>query len=265
MAPENTKPQPPKESGRKEKKPRHRSPNYPSMNLGKALEKAKELYDIYKVNSVPEGTAHETWGNSRFGSQGLLCVAALKAFGLIQVDGSGKGRRVVISEQARRILLDADDREELLKQAALLPPLHKELWDYYEGFLPKNDADLRKYLLLEKNFNEQSVDYFIAQFRATIALTKLESGNKLSEDETNGKQKTSLLPGEGPQMGESMVTDPKISQPGKQESPSLTRDYTIPRKEQRLAILRLEYPVTQEDINQIAKWLELMKGTIAED
>jgi hypothetical protein len=40
------------------------------------------------------------------------------------------------------------------------------------------------------------------------------------------------------------------------------RDFSIPRKGQRLAILRLEFPVTTEDIKQITDWLNLMKNTL---
>ncbi|MCX6827810.1 MAG: hypothetical protein NT002_00775 [candidate division Zixibacteria bacterium] len=248
----------------KVKKARHRSPNYPSLSLTKALEKVKQIYDVYKTNWIPERTAHETWGNAAFGSQGLLSIAALKAYGLIQVDGTGKDRKISISETSRRILLDPDESDDLLSQCALLPPIHKEIWDYYSGFLPKNDNDLRKYLLLEKHFNELSVDSFIAQLRSTIALTKPESDVKLSKDEQDEEKSPDkgVIP-----MGESLLTktetEPKsVISP---KSDSLTRDYTIPRKGQKLAILRLEYPITKDDIEQITKWLELMRGTITEE
>ena len=92
-----------------------------------------------------------------------------------------------MSDAARRILLDAKDRDILLRQAALSPPIHKELWEHYGGFLPERDEDLKKYLLVEKNFNQQSVDGFIAQFRASIALTNLVQGDMLQEDKKEEK------------------------------------------------------------------------------
>lgn len=169
----------------KPKKPKHRSPNFPSLNLEKALEKTKEIFESYKTSWVPERAAHEFWGNAAYGSQGLLCTAALKAYGLIQVDGSGKNRRISVSEPARRILLKDDNYDNLLKETALLPPLHRELWNHYEGFLPASDESFRKYLLIEKNFNEKSVDSFIAQFRSTIALTGLEKGDIFPPEDGN--------------------------------------------------------------------------------
>lgn len=254
------------ESGAKKKIPRHRSPNFPSINLGKALEKADQLFRIYKMTVMPERAAHEAWENAAYGSQALLTVAALKAFGLIETEGSAKERKIQISENARLILLDDDNKNTLLKDAALLPPIHREIWDHFDGFIPKKDDDLRKYLLIQKKFNEKSVDHFIAQFRATIDLTKLEPTPKIGDENTAGDKDKPPVGGKDSPMGESLdntIVDPganklKVGQP-------LIKDYSIPRKGQKQAILRLEYPVTQEDIEQIEKWLKLMGSTLEDE
>jgi hypothetical protein len=241
-----------------DKKVRHRSPNYPAITLGKALERTKQLHDVYRTVPIPERKAHEIWGYRPLGGQGLICTAALKAFGLIQAEGSGEDRKVAVSDAARRILLDAKDRDILLRQAALSPPIHKELWEHYGGFLPERDEDLKKYLLVEKNFNQQSVDGFIAQFRASIALTNLVQGDMLQEDKKEEKIISSNI-GENLAMGQSVTLTavPK-------DSSGLIRDYIIPRKGQRLAVLRLEFPATKADIDLIKSWLELMAGTLEE-
>lgn len=52
------------------------------------------------------------------------------------------------------------------------------------------------------------------------------------------------------------------------ETPGLTvimRDYSIPRRGQKTAIIRLEHPLTKDDIEQIRKWLELMENTLTDD
>lgn len=241
----------------KSKKARHRSPNFPALSLEKAVDRAKELYDSFKLNSIPERAVHEKWRYAAFGSQGLLCVAALKAYGLIIIEGSGKQRKIAISETGRRIILNAADREGLLKEAALLPPISKEIWEHFDGFLPKKDEDLRSYLVVEKRFNEQSVARFISDFRDTIAFTKLDSGS-ISETE-----------GQLPPMGEGLNTPQVKVQPLTPVTPSQVApqflDFIIPRKGQRLAILRLEFPVTKEDVEQITAWLDLMKNTLEDD
>jgi hypothetical protein len=78
-------------------------------------------------------------------------------------------------------------RGPLLQISALSPTLHAELWNKYkaEG-LPPNDV-IRHYLVFERNFNPDSVDGFIAQFRDTIAYAKLDASGKIeapSESET---------------------------------------------------------------------------------
>jgi len=43
-----------------------------------------------------------------------------------------------------------------------------------------------------------------------------------------------------------------------------TRDYLIPRKQQRLAILRLEYPISKDDIVRLHKWIDLLDASTDE-
>jgi hypothetical protein len=80
-----------------------------------------------------------------------------------------------------RIIRNAPDRSDLLKAAALKPTLHRELWDYFreKGGIPPDDL-LRHYLVWERpepRFNEKSVGGFIADFRATLKLAKLDAGD----------------------------------------------------------------------------------------
>lgn len=44
-----------------------------------------------------------------------------------------------------------------------------------------------------------------------------------------------------------------------------TRDYCIPRVESRLALLRLEHPVSKHDLDQIGKWLDLLKDSLEDE
>lgn len=46
---------------------------------------------------------------------------------------------------------------------------------------------------------------------------------------------------------------------------SVVKDYSIPRKGNRTAIIRLEHPVTRDDLNQISTWLKLMENTITSE
>src|SRR5262245_39052354 len=159
------------------KRTKHRSPNYPAIGLAEAVKRVGEVHEKYKRAQVPINLAQELWGYRAHGGAGNQAVAALKAYGLLEVDGDGKNRRVRVSEPAYRILLNSPDRVDQLKKAAVAPPIHRELWDRFkdEG-LPQELV--RHYLLFDREegtFNVDSVDGFIGDFRASLEYAGLLS------------------------------------------------------------------------------------------
>src|ERR1700730_12502522 len=112
--------------------PRHRSPNYPLFELEKAVERTKQLYGSYKMYKAPIAILGERWGYKALSAALKQAVAAVKAYGLISVEGEGPARQIGVTERGRWIVLNAPDRDQLLKKAALGPSLFKALWDKYE-------------------------------------------------------------------------------------------------------------------------------------
>lgn len=45
----------------------------------------------------------------------------------------------------------------------------------------------------------------------------------------------------------------------------LIRDFQIPRRDNKLAILRLEFPISKRDIAHLKKWLEILENTLEPD
>jgi hypothetical protein len=164
------------------KKSKHRSPNYPAIGLEKAIERAQTIKEEAGRNFMPVSVAHNLWGYKK--GAGDQQVAALKAFGLVETQGESDKRQIKLSEKGWRILGEAPDRAALLKEAALKPGIHREIWDKYSGELPKSDAIIRDWLVWDKGFNQSFVDAFIAQFRATIAFVNLSLSDKVAPDET---------------------------------------------------------------------------------
>lgn len=168
---------------RKVGQPRHRSPNYPFINLEKAIERTRQIYEADRRHDVPIKVVNEKrWEYKPGSSQGDQTLAALRAFGLVEITGAGDKRMVRISERAYRILAGATDAAERIKDAALSPTLHGELWQKYgtEG-LPSSDV-IRNYLLFEREagrFNEDVVDAFIDRFKETISFANLDSSDKI--------------------------------------------------------------------------------------
>jgi hypothetical protein len=184
----------------KPKLPKHRSPNYPLIGLEKALERARTIQDQARNHFAPINVVYQLWKyKTGLGDQTL---AALKAFGLAEIKGEKGARQVRLTEAAQRILGNALNRDELLKNSALRPELHRELWQKYNGDLPA-DSIIRNYLVferLDRKFNKETVDGFIAQFRATIAFAKItlsdkvDNGEKSIEEEESPNQQTIMNP-----------------------------------------------------------------------
>lgn len=151
-----------------------RSPSFPFISLPEALERARAFYEKEHRHETEPEVAVRHWGYSPRSSGGNQTLAALRAFGLLEMVGEGKVR---LTEKAVRILLDereeSPERGQLLRQAALSPALHARIWERYKGVLP-SDATLRLYLVADEGFNERSVDEFIAELKETLEHAEIE-------------------------------------------------------------------------------------------
>lgn len=177
-----------KSEGTKEQKPKTRSPNFPAVSLKKAVDLTGQLYDEYKKHEARINLVHKLWGYKEHGSAASRAIAAVNAFGLIEVSGVGIAKKVRVSDYGERVYEGAPDHEKILKKAALLPPIHLKLWTHFNGDIP-NDELLRDYLLWEHKpqFNKLSVSSFISEFRETISFAKLGSSEIIEEEEAETK------------------------------------------------------------------------------
>lgn len=169
--------------------PKTRSPNFPAIDLEKALGYVRKLYEKAQRHPMPiSDVLKDVWDLSPTGSTGKQAVGAMRAFGLIDVDGSGKSRSAKISEDAFKILNDHSDKEGLIRAAALLPRVHKAVWDKLggsQGLAP--DQTIRQYLLFshDPRFNEASIGAFISQFRATLSFAGVDGSVSMPASETD--------------------------------------------------------------------------------
>jgi len=155
---------------------KHRSPNYPVIGLRKAVERAGELSEKYKRSTVPIHLVQELWGYKAHSGAGNQCVAALKAFGLIEVDGDAKNRRIRLSDAANRILGGSADRADLIKKAVLGPALYAELWDKYKDNEFPDRTLVEHYLKWDRRegtFNPDAIAPFMANFLDSLRYAKL--------------------------------------------------------------------------------------------
>jgi hypothetical protein len=137
--------------------------------LREAVERARLLYDAVRRSPASVEAAVETWGYSSKSSGGKQTIAALRAFGLLEGEGS-----VRLTDRAVHILLDdgSAERDWLLRQAALSPPVYSRLWERYGPDLP-SDKGLQTHLVLEMEFNENAVGDVIRGYKETLDFAKM--------------------------------------------------------------------------------------------
>lgn len=155
-----------------------RSPSFPFISLPGAIHRARELYAAERRNLVSADVAVAHWGYSPKSSGGKQTIAALRAYGLLEEVG-GKLR---LTDRAQHILVrepGSSERSDLLRQAAVSPPLFSKLWERYGADLP-SDKSLRSYLVLDLKVNESSVEDLLRSYKETLEDAGWISGGATS-------------------------------------------------------------------------------------
>ena len=154
---------------------RQRSPSYPAISISEAIDRARTLYDAEHRSPAPWQTVVEHWGYKANGGGGQTTIAALKKYGLIAYEGSGKNRKARLTDLAVNILLDKRDppteRDAAVREAALTPTIHKELWKKTRQ--GSSRQSIEHFLTVDRNFAERAAATLIKQFDETISYAKL--------------------------------------------------------------------------------------------
>lgn len=167
---------------------KHRSPNYPAISLQRAIALADAIHSRDRMAKIPIAVAHDRLKVKRHSGLGNQLIAAMKAYGLLKVDGTGEKREVQLTERAHRIVLKASDRGEMIQKAALEPAINKKLWGKYGPTgLPQNDV-LREYLIWDLKFNPDTVASFIKDFSDTVRFAKLADEDIIKTEDDLAEQ-----------------------------------------------------------------------------
>ena len=252
------------------KKTKMRSPAYPGINLETALKRAAALYKNERRNEVPYPVAVSHWGFGAKSSGGLVSVAALKSFGLLQdVERGAAGRVVKLSDLGFQILLDerpdSEERAAAIKRAALLPKAHAAIWRKYGTTEGVSDANLKHDLVFNFKFNENIVEEFIKEYKDTIRFAKLADSDTIStgledkdqeEEETDGVEKMQ----ETPSPQQFARKDPPAP-PAKQQAGRIPVGNEIPVAADCVMGVNATGRVTQGGIDKLIAYLQLIKGS----
>lgn len=155
-----------------------RSTSYPSITLEEAVKRAEQFWNAEKKNAAPVEAAVTHWNYSLKSSGGKLVVAALISYGLMIGSGSNQGRQVQLTTRALDILLsliDSTERIKALQEAVKAPKIYNDLLTKWDAANLPSDHTIKSFLIKDKDFNANTVDAFIKDFRASVSYAKLGS------------------------------------------------------------------------------------------
>lgn len=180
-----------------------RSPNYPALTLEKSLILTQTLLDRYARHPIAWEVATKALGYTPKSSSGKQAMAALAAYGLIQVEGLGAEKKIAVSELAFKILADKRafslEREAAIKEAALNPSIFQKIIERYPKSLPADDA-LEYDMVFTYKFNKASVHDFITLFRETLGFAKIYESDIIGDENMTPEAPIQEFPGDKPIM-----------------------------------------------------------------
>lgn len=238
-----------------QKKAKDRSPNYPGIDLGTAIEKARILREKEGKQYAPVEAALHHWGYVPKSSGGLVTLSALKKFGLTDERGKGTNREIKLSDLALRILLDdredSVERMQAIQEAALNPIIHRKLWEDYGGELPSHQTLLLK-LRKDEGFTDNAAEDLIKEFERTIELAKLKKPDIISgqkEDKSTSKKEDFMT-----FMSSDLRNDPKQL--------SKTIEIPIPLSTNEWVKIQASYPLSEKSWKQMFNILNAYKPSL---
>jgi hypothetical protein len=246
------------EAGKRRAK-RGRSPSYPGISLAAAIDRARTVWEHEKRNATPVRVMMKHWGYTNpAGGLAAVTFSALKKFGLVEDEGSGPDRLAKLTELAFEILNNPHP-EQAVREAALRPPIHRELWEQYATELPSGES--LKWTLLQRGFTESGASEFIREYRETIAFARLNGGTpKGAADADHEELEDEKPPAERPG---SRQTPPNPRNRGGMRGNVLT--IPVPVIGGSPVTIEGEFPITEAAWDQFMAVLGAMKpGLVAE-
>jgi len=265
---------PPNGTAGKSKKTR--SPAYPGIDLQEALTKA----EIARKNIGKDGANIDTilhhWDFTPKSGMGLVALSALLKFGLMADEGKGDARKAHLTPTALKILLDerpeSPERLALIREAALMPTIHKTLWTRYQGALP-SDSTLRTYLRTELDFQDRGANELIEEFKKTLVFARLPESGSMSpkaEDKTKPDGEPKMVPPKTFATDSEVETTKKSQDQSRKPEDQTMRTLQIALTNAPWAMVQVPYPMSKEDWAELMSWFEahaspLTKGAVKPD
>jgi hypothetical protein len=248
-----------------------RSPSYPGIDLGLALQRARELWEHEHHYAANVETVLGHWGYGAKSGGGYAALAALKSFGLVVDEGSGDSRTASLTRLAQDIITTESEYERgrLTKKAALAPKAHADLWAKYQAQLP-SDQTMVLFLIREQGFTPNGASELVSEWKRTMAFANLTANtDTLSPNGDDDPEH-----GHGP-TGGATLTPPAVidDQQGRQHDlpkPLSKQDFAearathtvqVPYGLGKFALLQAEFPMSEAEWQAMMSVLTAMKDS----
>ncbi len=246
-----------------------RSPNFPSLSLQQALDKAGVLNSRVGTSDVALDAAVRLWGLKPRTGAANLTVAALKAYGLTETTRKSGEVHIRLTTMGLNLLKrpDGPERNRELKEVALKPTALRKLWAEYGGG-PLDDGVAFHFLTVtnDPRFTDGGARQLLRVYRSNLSFANLAGSAILSEgdgdDAPESRETASRLNPESgrPSPSESSPRRPIMqtalahgAQPSKQFSFDVTEGQCY---------VQVPAPLSDESIEVFEGWLDLIKKQV---
>ncbi|MGE3967322.1 MAG: hypothetical protein AB7F08_03725 [Dongiaceae bacterium] len=167
---------------------RPRSPNYPAISLGKAIEAVRPVLKRENRNKMSTLVLAKHLGSNALNGRVLARIGALRSYGLIE--GPGDGLR--ISDDAVDLLIapeNSSERQSALERCAFRPSIFKKLREDSPDLLAPPSIENLRFSLIKEGFTEGAAGRAAKSYLATIGLVTGNASlyDSAEEDEEAGE------------------------------------------------------------------------------
>jgi hypothetical protein len=180
---------------------RDRSPAYPIIPLGPALERLAQFEAHFKRSAARPEKVGDAWG-IKAKAYADRTAAALRYFGLLEYQGAGGTRSVVVSELGRNYLRAQQEemKRQIIAEVALKPKQIAIFWNAWGADRPADAACLDE-LVLKNDFSEAGARDFLKVYDDTISFAKPRDDAKVMSHQVIDDQGEEPPPGK-PEVGD---------------------------------------------------------------
>ena len=230
-----------------------RSPNFPSMPLGEAIEAIKKVHAAEGRSKMPRLSVVKPLGYTSINGRSLSVLGALKAYGLID----GRSDELRISQEGFTLAnapVDSDEYREALTTSFRAPPAFQRFTEEDEGA----SADTLKWKLQKVGFQPDSAERLVRVYRDSRDLVNAAGGAYYTrEPEEEAATQTGFHPTLEEMMNDLMPFPGK----GKQKA-DLAGGATHPQDQAGLAMSVHERVLQSGMLSKAASYRVIVSGPV---